>query len=126
MRKTNLEFKTELEERTKRFSVAVFKLLDALPKKNSTSVISFQLGKSASSVGANYHEANRAESRDDFVHKCRIALKEASESCYWFDVLSRLYPSHGLIRELFCESEELRNVLQSITKSASARRVSAS
>ena len=124
MRKTNLEFKTELEERTKVFAVSVFKLLDALPKKNSTRIISYQLGKSASSIGANYHEANRAESRDDFVHKCRIALKEASETCYWLDVLSRIYPMHEAIKSQHSESVELRNLLQSITHSAAPKRAS--
>jgi len=122
VRKSNLEFKTELEERTKVFAVSVFKLLDALPKKNSTRVIAYQLGKSASSIGANYHEANRAESREDFVHKCRIALKEASETCYWLDVLSRLYPMHEAISKLCDESVEFRNLLQTITKSAAPKR----
>ena len=60
---TNLEFKTQLERRTKEFAVAAFKYLDALPKKVSTRVIAYQLGKSASSIGANYREANRGEFR---------------------------------------------------------------
>ena len=51
---TNLEFKTQLERRTKEFAVTAFKYLDALPKKVSTRVIAYQLGKSASSIGANY------------------------------------------------------------------------
>ena len=51
---TNFEFKTQLERRTKEFAVTAFKYLDALPKKVSTRVIAYQLGKSASSIGANY------------------------------------------------------------------------
>ena len=58
-----------------------------LPYDVSTKVIVNQLGKSASSIGANYHEANRSESRDDFVHKVAIAVKEANESCYHSQLL---------------------------------------
>ena len=120
-RMTALEFKKWLEERTRKFSVAVFKALDALPKKNSTRVIAYQLGKSASSIGANYREANRAESGDDFRHKLSIALKEAGESLYWLEVLSELYPMHKLYQTLADESEELLKLLQSITRSSRTR-----
>lgn len=113
-----VEFKNWLETRTKDFAVGTFALLDALPKKNSTRVIAYQLGKSASSIGANYREANRAESRDDFIHKLSIAMKEAAESAYWFEVLSNLYPMHDKIKMLCKESMELRNLIQSILQSS--------
>ena len=112
-----IEFKNWLEQRTKEFAVQTFKFLDAMPKKNSTAVIAYQLGKSASSIGANYREANRSESRDDFVHKVSIAVKESSESCYWYEVLADLYPMHDVIKRLSAESAELRNLLQSINQS---------
>ena len=115
---TNAEFRDLLEKRTKDFSVAVFKCLDALPKKTSTRVISYQLGKSASSVGANYREANRAESKMDFGHKLQIALKEASESAYWLEILVDLYPMHDAFRKLYVESVELRNIFQRIAQTA--------
>lgn len=114
-------FKQWLEDRTRVFAVAVFKLLDALPKKNSTRVIASQLAKSASSIGANYREANRAESADDFGHKIQIAMKEASESCYWFEILADLYPMHEVIKRQLAECVELRNLLQSISKSQRSR-----
>ena len=112
-----VEFKQWLESRTRAFAVAALKFLDALPKKNSTQIIAFQLGKSATSIGANYREANRAESRVDFGHKLQIALKEASESVYWLEVLSGLYPMHETIKTLEHEALELRNLLQSIASS---------
>ena len=118
---TNLEFKTQLERRTKEFAVAAFKYLDALPKKNSTRVIVYQLGKSASSVGANYREANRGESGDDFRHKISIALKEANESLYWLEILVDLYPTHETPLKLRNEAEELLKLLQSISRSSRAR-----
>lgn len=113
------EFKHWLEQRTASFAVETFKLLDELPHTCSTRIIAFQLGKSASSIGANYREANRAESHEDFVHKISIALKEASESLYWTEILSNLYPAHTGVGLLSKENSEIRNLLQSIRTSAS-------
>jgi len=112
-----VEFKNTLESRTIEFAVAVFKLLDGLPKKNSTKIIAYQLGKSASSIGANYREANHAESRDDFYHKLTIATKEASESCYWLEILSELFPMHKLPQALLSDARQLLALFQSIGRS---------
>ena len=121
-REEKLEFKKELEARTLGFSVRVFKLLNALPKNSAMRVISYQLGKSASSIGANYREANRAESGDDFVHKVSIAQKEASETHYWLQVLAGLYPEHDVIRKLTTEAEELLRIFQTINRTARSTR----
>ena len=118
---TNAEFREVLEDRTSKYAVEVFKYLRELPYDVSTKVIAHQLGKSASSIGANYHEANRSESRDDFVHKVAIAVKEANESCYWFKVLRGLCGSNERIETLAKETCELRNLLRSILKSARSR-----
>jgi len=112
-----LEFKKGLELRLRKFAVSVFKFLDALPAKVSSRVISFQLGKSASSIGANYSEANRAESRDDFAHKVSIALKEAGESHYWLGILCDLYPEDEALSNLQDECQQLLRLLQSINRS---------
>lgn len=87
---TNAEFKKELEERTLSFSVRLLDHLDTLPNKKVFWLIVDQLGRSGASIGANYREANRAESKADFVHKIGIAEKESSETVYWLTVLSRL------------------------------------
>ena len=109
-----LTFKRELEERTAEFAVSVFRRLDALPASASSRVIVFQLGKSASSVGANYREANRAESLDDFIHKLGIVLKECSESLYWLDLLVRLYPNESGFSDLAKECDELLRIFQTV------------
>ena len=111
-----LEFKKGLETRTLDFSIRVFKLLNALPKNSAMRVISYQLGKSASSIGANYREANRAESGEDFVHKVSIALKEASETHYWLQVLAGLYSEHDVICKLMAEAEEFLKIFQTINR----------
>ncbi len=71
--------KTELEERTKKFAVQVVKTVAAFPKTTEGQIIGRQLFRAGTSIGANYREANRAESKNDFVHKVGIAEKEAAE-----------------------------------------------
>ena len=115
---TNAEVRDYLEERTTKFTIDVFKILRKLPNDVSTRVIAYQLGKSASSIGANYHEANRAESNDDFKHKIAVALKEGNESGYWFRVLKGLFEEDLDIDRMQKEALELRNLLQSILHSA--------
>ena len=119
---TNSEFRGILEKRTTKFAVDVFKFLRSLPYDVSTKIISHQLGKSASSIGANYHEANRAESKDDFTHKMSISLKEANETVYWFEVISGLFGDSNEIKALSQEAFELRNLLQRIVHSTKTTR----
>ena len=79
--------KIELEQRTKEFALKVIELVSSLPKNKVTDVLGYQLLKAGTSVGANYREGNRAESRNDFIHKIGIVEKEASETCYWIELL---------------------------------------
>ena len=113
-REEKLEFMAKLEGRTADFAVAVFRQLNALPASVSSRVIAFQLGKSASSIGANYREANRSESSDDFIHKIGIVLKECSETRYWLELLQKLYPAEGSFDDLAKECEEIVRIFQSI------------
>ena len=78
--------KTELEERTKRFAVQIVKPVACFPKTADGQIIGRQLLKAGTSIGANYREANRAESRVDFIHKIGIAEKEAAETIYWLEI----------------------------------------
>ena len=77
---------TELEERTRKFAVQVVKTVAAFPKSSEGQIIGKQLLRSGTSIGANYREANRAESRNDFVHKVGVAEKEAAETIYWLEI----------------------------------------
>ncbi len=120
---TKEEFKKWLKARTRTFAVQVFHFVDELPKATSTQVISFQLAKSASSMGANYREATRAESRADFAHKIGIVEKESDETLFWLEVLSDLFlPPHSLrkaLDPLLGESDELLRLFTSIKKGIS-------
>src|SRR6476620_1468562 len=78
--------KFELERRTKQFAISVIKFAATLPANKIGDVIRYQLVKAGTSIGANYREANRAESRNDFIHKIAIVEKEASECQYWLEL----------------------------------------
>lgn len=78
--------KKVLESRTKAFAMRVIRYVSALPKNKVTDVMGYQLLKSATSIGANYREANRAESKDDFIHKIAIIEKETAETQYWIEL----------------------------------------
>jgi len=84
---SNKEFAKELEQRTKKFAVQIIKLASQLPKGPESKVISYQLVKSGTSIGANYREANRSVSPADFKNKISICTKEASETQYWLEVI---------------------------------------
>jgi four helix bundle protein len=117
-RMTKEEFKKWLKARTRTFAVQVFRFVDELPKTTSTQVISYQLAKSASSMGANYREATRAESGADFAHKIGIVEKESDETLFWLEVLSDLYPAphvlHSKLIPLLEEADELLRLFLSI------------
>jgi four helix bundle protein len=79
--------KIELERRTKEFSLILIRFLESLPKNYLGETLGRQLLKSGTSIGANYREANRAESKADFIHKLAIVEKEASETLYWLELM---------------------------------------
>jgi len=79
---TNAEFKEELEQRTKRFAVALVNWLDMLPERRAVNVLVYQLAKSGTAMGANYREANKAESKADFSHKISVVEKESNETVF--------------------------------------------
>jgi four helix bundle protein len=68
----NKEFSLELENRTKRFAINVVKLSALLPNNSEGFVIRNQFCKSGTSIGANYHEANRSRSKADFYNKIKF------------------------------------------------------
>lgn len=82
--------KTELEGRTLEFAVHLIGFVSRFPRPDVATVVGRQLLRAGASVGANYREANRAESKDDFVHKTGLVQKEAAETDYWLEICSRV------------------------------------
>ena len=111
----------DLQERLFKFAVDVIKMLRSLKGGNDLRIISNQLGKAATSSGANYEEAQAAVSRADFGYKVGISLKEMRESNYWLRILKELYPTNLEIERLVKESFELKNILGTISFKVSPR-----
>ena len=110
----------KLADRTVDYGLAVMDLCGRFPQSFAARHTADQLLRSATSVAANYAEATDAESRDDFVHKLKIALKELKESRVWLRFASRL-PGAPDIEPLRLESRELVLMLgKSIATASSA------
>ncbi len=86
-------------EKSIEFALESIKFCELLQDKRKF-VIADQLLKAATSIGANIHEAQNAESRADFIHKVKIALKELEETKYWLLLCERSesYPFHGNLK----------------------------
>lgn len=81
-----LMYNSKLRDLSTDFSVDIINLVKLL-KSNHESVIANQIGRSATSIGANIYEAQYAQSTNDFISKLEIALKECYESEYWLELL---------------------------------------
>lgn len=77
----------DLEERTTEFAKRIIRLCKALPKSSINFPLINQIIRSSGSVGANYREANEAVGRKDFIHRLRIARKEAKETEHWLSLI---------------------------------------
>ena len=79
---------SKLKRQSMDFSVSIIELVKYL-KAQKESIISNQIGRSGTSIGANIHEAQYAHSKADFIAKLQIALKEANETGFWLELLCK-------------------------------------
>ena len=79
---------SKLRDMSLDFAVSIINLVKELKLKKEN-IISNQIGRSGTSIGANIHEAQYAQGKKDFISKLEIALKEASETGYWLELLHR-------------------------------------
>ncbi len=108
----------KLAELSMEFSVDIINLVKHL-KSNHESIISNQIGRSGTSIGANIHEAQYAQGKKDFLSKLEIALKEASETGYWLELLRRTnYINEQLYKSLSSKCASLRVMLIASCKTA--------
>ena len=112
----------DLAERLFQFAVRVIKFLRHLPDEPEINNIRYQLSKSSSSSGANYEEAQAAYSKQDFLFKIDISLKEMRESNYWLRLINATLEFEGDLKTeltfLIAESGELKNILGKIASSS--------
>lgn len=105
----------DLEERTAKFGESVIIFVRTLPGNEITKPLITQLIRSASSVGANYAEADDAESKKDFKHKIAICKKESREAKHFLRMLATAAPDKvEVIRTLWLEAKELNLIFNAI------------
>ncbi len=101
----------KLAELSMEFSVDIINLVKYLKSKHE-SIISNQIGRSGTSIGANIHEAQYAQGKKDFISKLEIALKEASETGYWLELLRQTnYIDEQSFKTLSAKCTSLRVML---------------
>lgn len=103
----NKVFAKQLEERTKSFSIDIIRYSFSLSNTLEFNIIRKQLVKSATSIGANYREANRSRSKADFISRLRICQSEASETEYWLTILENITEKQPPPKNLLNECNEL-------------------
>ena len=100
------------------FSVEIIELVKYL-KSNHETVISNQIGRSGTSIGANIYEAQYAQGRKDFISKLEIALKESNETRYWLELLYRTkYIDEGSYNSLSGKCSSIRAMLVASCRTA--------
>ncbi len=115
----------DLKIRTKRFAVDIVRLAEALPATRTGQILSKQIIRCATSVGANYRAACKARSRADFISKLCIALEEADETGYWLEVMGELNSNAAeKNRRYLEEASELTAIFTSSIKTTKATEVS--
>ena len=101
------------------FAIRVVKLCKILREEQKEYIMTKQLLRSGTSIGANIAEAQQAQSKSDFVHKMSIALKEASETNYWIRLLHETdYLNDKAMESMIQDCSELEKMLTVIIKSA--------
>ncbi len=110
--------KEELKLRTKSFAIDSILFVNSLPKSKANDVMTYQLIKSATSVGANYRAACRGRSTAEFMSKLNIVLEEADETCYWYELIEKLNSGNQEEerKRLFNEANELTAIFTATLK----------
>lgn len=107
-----METKNVIVEKSLDFGVEIVKFCELLDEKRKY-VVSKQLLRSGTSIGANVFESQHAESKSDFAHKMKIAIKEANETLYWLFICERSenYPTNSSLKQMV---EELIRIISKI------------
>ncbi|MFA5136563.1 MAG: four helix bundle protein [Patescibacteria group bacterium] len=113
---TNKEY--NLKKRTEKFGTSIILFVKSLPYNSINNPLISQLIRSSTSIGANYMEADSAESKKDFQHKIAICKKESSETIHWLNMVSVANPNFkDRISLLQKEVQELVLIFSSIIRS---------
>ena len=112
----------ELKARTKSFALRIIKLVGTLPNDNAARIMGNQVLRSATSVGANYRAACRAQSRATFASKLAVVIEEADETLYWLELLGESgRVKTELLKDLQKEGSEIVAIVTASRKTTQNR-----
>ena len=108
-----------MKKKTKNFSVEVISFCNSLKPNRASSVISYQIIKSATSTGANYRAACKARSKKEFFSKLCIVVEEIDETKYWLEVIleANLSNKKELLKRLELEAIEITRIMSTARNS---------
>ena len=110
-------------EKSFNFAVRIVNLYKYLTQEQKEYVMSKQLLRCGTSIGANVSEAQRGQSIADFASKMNIALKEANEAEYWLRLLHKTeYLSEAQFESVYCDIQELLGILIAICRTSNAKK----
>jgi len=114
----------DLETRTSQFGEAVIRFVKTLPETSINKPLISQLIRSGTSIGANYMEADTAESKKDFIHKMGICKKEAKETIHWIGMMTCSNPDKKEGLDILCrEVYELLLIFSAIINKTRSRMI---
>ena len=106
------------------FAVRIIRLYKMLNEKHKEYILSKQLLRCGTSIGANVREAHNGESKNDFIHKMAIAQKEASEVIYWLELLKETgYLNQIEFESIISDANGLLKIIRSIILTSKAKRI---
>lgn len=115
----NPKKKYDLEERTAKFAETIIDFSKKLPRDVINNPLINQIIRSGTSVGANYSEADEANSKKDFLNKIAIAKKETKETKYWLRIIAYTLPQFkDEVRKIWQEAQELNLILAAIIRNS--------
>ncbi|HJW28881.1 MAG TPA: four helix bundle protein, partial [Saprospiraceae bacterium] len=109
---------TLFRERTKQFAIGVIAFIETIPFNTATRILTYQLGKAGTSVGANFRAFTRGRSKNERFAKICIVVEEADESIYWLEIFSGTpYGDKTQEKYLMAEGTEILKVTTKIKDS---------
>ena len=122
--KTDEQRKYDLEDRLLEYAARIVHLIDALPRSRAANHVADQLLRSGTAPLSHHGEAQAAESRDDFIHKLSLALKELKESRRWLRLIekTRMAKDVRTVETLLAETEELVRIFGASIRTSRSRK----
>lgn len=120
IKRVNMKTDNVIITKSKNFAIRIVKLYNYLCKEKNEYVLSKQLLRSGTSIGANIAESECASSQKDFLNKMQIAFKECAETIYWIELLYQTdYLTQKEYDSISLDCNEIKKILSSITKTTS-------